>query len=217
MVTLEQVSKRIFSEPNWFVKTVVGAILMFFPVPFVFAFGYIARVSAMARRGEPPDLPDWEDWPALWFDGLRMLAIVLGLAILPIVAGWLVSLPLRIALAPVPLYSMLSPFLYLPIVPGMFLSFPLTAAGLYRFQRAEELREAFRIPMLLRMIVATKGRLVLPTLAYLGLVVALFPLFPYALFTGGVVVFYYSSAIFRQIEQSRHSPVSAQAVARRYT
>jgi hypothetical protein len=217
MVTLEQVSKRIFSEPNWFVKTVVGAILMFFPVPFVFAFGYIYRVSAMARRGEPPDLPDWEDWPVLWFDGLRMLAIVLGLAILPIVAGWLVSLPLRIALAPVPFYSMIAPFLYLPLVPGMLLSFPLTAAGLYRFQRAEEMRDAFRIPMLLRMVVATKGRLVLPTLAYLGLVVALFPLFPYALFTGGVVVFYYSSAIFRQIEQSRRSRVSAQAVARRYT
>jgi len=217
MVTLEQVSKRVFSDPNWFVKTVVGAILMFFPVPFVFAFGYIYRVSGMARRGEPPDLPDWEDWPALWFDGLRMLGIFLGLAVAPIVAGWLVSLPLRLMLAHVPFYDMLAPFLYLPIVPGLFLAYPLTAAGLYRFQRAEEFREAFRIPMLLRMIVSTKGRLVLPTLGFLGLVLALFPLFPYALFTGGVVVFYYSSAVFRQIESSRRTHVSAQGVARRYT
>lgn len=217
MVTLEQVSKRIFSEPNWFVKTVVGAILMFFPLPFVFAFGYIYRVSAMGRRGEPPDLPDWEDWPALWFDGLRMTAIVLGLGFAPIVAGWLVSLPLRLVLSPMPFYPMVAPFLYLPIVPGLFLCYPLTAAGLYRFQRAEEFRDAFQIPMLLRMIVATKGRLVLPTLGFLGLVVALFPLFPYALFTGGVVVFYYSSAIFRHIESSRRTHVSAQAVVRRYT
>lgn len=217
MVTLEQVSKRIFSEPNWFVKTVVGAILMFFPLPFVFAFGYIYRMSAMARRGEPPDLPDWDDWPALWFDGLRMLGIVIALAAGPILAGWLVSLPLRLLLSPLPFYGMLAPFLYLPIVPGLFLSFPLTAAGLYRFQRAEEFREALRIPMLLRMIVATKGRLVLPTLGLIGLVVALFPLFPYALFTGGVVVFYYSSAVFRQIESTRRTPVSAHALARRYT
>ena len=217
MVTLEQVSKRIFSEPNWFVKTVVGAILMFFPVPLVFALGYVYRMSAMARRGEAPDLPDWDDWPALWFDGLRMLALVLGLAIVPILAGWLISLPLRVLLMPVPFYSMLSPFLYLPIVPGLFLSLPLTAAGLYRFQRAELFREAFQIPMLLRMIVATKGRLVLPTLGFLGLVVALFPLFPYALFTGAVVVFYYSSAVFRHVESSRRSHVSARALAGRYT
>ena len=217
MVTLEQVSKRIFSEPNWFVKTVVGAVLMFFPVPFVFAFGYIYRVSAMARRGEPPDLPDWDDWPVLWFDGLRMLAIAVGLGIVPILAGWLISLPLRVMLAPMPFYSMVAPFLYLPMVPGLFLSYPLTAAGIYRFQRAEEFREAFRVPMLLRMIVASKGRLILPTLGFLGLIVSLFPLFPYALFTGGVVVFYYSSSIFRHIESLRRSDVSAQAVHRRYS
>jgi hypothetical protein len=217
MVTLEQVSKRIFSEPNWFVKTVVGAILMFFPVPFVFAFGYIYRVSAMARRGEPPDLPDWDDWPALWFDGLRMVAIAVGLAVVPIVAGWLVSLPLRLVLDSVPFYSMLAPFLYLPMVPGLFLAYPLTAAGVYRFQRAEEFRDAFRIPMLLRMIVATKGRLALPTLGFLGLVVALFPLFPYALFTGGVVVFYYSSTIFREIESKRRTEISARPLRRRYS
>lgn len=215
MVTLEQVSKRIFSEPNWFVKTVVGAILMFFPLPFVFAFGYIYRVSAMARRGEPPDLPDWEDWPALWFDGLRMVALVLGLAVVPILAGWLVALPLRVLLAPVPFYSMLAPFLYLPMVPGLFLSFPLTAAGLYRFQRHEDFRDAFRVAMLFRMVVAAREHLVVPTLAFIGFVFVLFPVLPYALFTGGALISYYYALMFHEVEQRARAAASGRSVIRR--
>jgi hypothetical protein len=45
--------------------------------------------------------------------------------------------------------------------------------------------------------------------------VVLFPVLPYAMFTGGVVVFYYASSTFLQIEQAARERASAPVTIRR--
>jgi len=215
MLSLEQVSRRVFSDPSWFVKTVVGMLAMFFPLPLVFGAGYVYRVALQGRMGQPIVLPDWDDWRGLFVDGVRFLALIFLLAFIPILAGWLVSVPVRLILHWLPGYWLFQAFLYLPMVPGLLLAIPLTAAGLYRFQRRESFRDAVRPALLLRMVVASKGRLVIPTLAYVGVMVVLFPVLPYAMFTGGVVVFYYASSTFLQIEQAARERASAPVTIRR--
>lgn len=206
MVTLEQVSRRVFADSSWFVKTVVGAFLIIVPGLHFFAFGYIYRQALVGRLGQAAPLPEWDDWRGLFVDGLRFFLIVLVLAVAPILAGWIVSLPL---------HPLLGPLSYMPMVPGLVLSAPLTAAGVYRFQRREDFRDAFRFPILFRMIVRTRDRLVVPTLAFLGLLFVLFPLFPYALFTGGVVIFYYYALTFHLIEAGARASASSETLIRR--
>jgi hypothetical protein len=211
MVTLEQVFRRVFSDSNWLIKTVIGAFLVFVPP---LALGYIYRVALMGRRGHPLELPDWDEWQALFVDGLRLCLIVLVLAFLPIFVGWLVSLPFDV----LPFSWMFSPLHYMLMLPGLLLAVPLTAAGLYRYQHNYDFRQAFQLGLLFRMIGAAGTQLIVPTLAYLGFVFVVGPLIllvPYALFTGGIITSYYFARIFHQIEVSARATASGNPQFRR--
>lgn len=210
MVTLEQVSRRVFSDPTWLIKSIIGAFLLVLP-PWVFTLGYLYRVAEQGRRGQPLDLPDWDDWGSLFRDGLKMLVIVLAWIVIPIFLGWLIVQ----ALQWVPILRVFGPLLYMPMVPGLVFGFPLAAAALYRFQRREDFRDAVHLAVLLRMIAAARGQIAIPTLAYIGFLFVLFPLFPYALFTGGLIIFYYFAMTFRQIEINAHGSASAPSEIRR--
>jgi hypothetical protein len=214
MVTLEQVSRRVFADPSWFVKTVIGMLLMLVPVPLVFGFGYIYRMAVRGRRGESVDLLDWDwgEWRGLGADGLRFLAILLVLGLLPVVTGWVIGSLVAITLAMLPLYSIFSGIAFLPVLLAPFLAAPLTAAGLFRYQRREEFRDAFRVPLLLRMIVGARASLIIPTLAFIGFMVVI-P--PYALFTGSLVYFYFCSLVFHELESDARRKTSAQTSLRR--
>jgi hypothetical protein len=138
--------------------------------------------------------PDWEDWRGLFATGFVFFVLALVFFVLPVTIGWILSLPFGPALGP---------FSRLPMIPGLLLGPPLTAAAVYRYQRRDELREALRIPALWRMIESTRMRLVVPTLALIGLVVVGVPLLPFVVFTGSAVVFSFYSSVFHHIEESR--------------
>lgn len=211
MVTLEQVLRRAFSDSSWLIKTVIGAFLVFVPP---LALGYIYRVALMGRRGHPLELPDWDDWRSLFIDGLRMTVIVLVLAVTPIFVGWLIAMPFQIPL----FHGIFNPLRYLLVLPGIILAVPLSSAGLYRYQLNHDFRQAFQIVLLLRMIGAAGTRLIVPTMAYLGFILVLGPLVllvPYALFAGGVIVFYFFALTFHQIETGARSSASGRSEFRR--
>ncbi len=205
MATLEQVCRRVFDDPAWLIKTLVGTLLLVVPP---LAFGYIYRLTEQGRRGQPVELPDWDDWRSLFVDGLRMLLLLLIFTIVPLMAGWLAAVALSWLLRGVPLFWAFAGFLYLPLVPVLVLALPITGASLYRYQRRWDFRDALSLPTLMRMVVATRGRWIIPTLAYIGSMVVLFPIVPYALFTGGVVVFYYYALVFHQTVSSARPAAS---------
>ncbi|MFT3780417.1 MAG: DUF4013 domain-containing protein [Nibricoccus sp.] len=199
MPTLEQVCKRLFSGPSWFLKCIIGALLLAVPVAHFFAFGYLYELVARARRGDSLDFPDWDDWRRLFVNGIPAFVIFLFLGILPLAIGWVLTLPLR------PMgYGV---FAYLPMVPGALLAAPLTAAGVYQFQKREEYRDAFRIWLLVTMLRSTKARFVIPTLAVCGCVVVLYPLMTFAIFIALAGGWSFYSALFRAVEESRKSGV----------
>jgi hypothetical protein len=198
MPTLDQVSKRVFSDSSWLIKCLIGGFLCVIPIANVWSLGVFYRLADQGRRGEEVHLPEWDDWARLFIEGLQFLLILIVLGILPIAIGVLISVPLQ---------PFLGPLARLSIVPGLILSAPLTAVGTYAFQRNNNLREAFQIKSLLRMLQASWSALVAPTLAFLGAVavgwVAL-PLLPFLFFIAGVVVSYFYGATFREIELAAH-------------
>ena len=96
MPTLELVCKRLFADSPWFLKCIVGALLLVIPIAQFFVFGYLYALIERARRGDTVILPDWGEWKRLFYDGIVAFVIFLVLGVLPIAVAWLLTLPLRV-------------------------------------------------------------------------------------------------------------------------
>lgn len=199
MPTLEQVCKRLFSGPSWFLKCVIGALLMAVPIAHFFAFGYLYEVLARARRGDSLDFPDWDDWRRLFVNGIPAFLIFLVLGVLPVAIGWGLTWPLRVFNFGV--------FVYLPMVPALLLALPMTAAGIYQYQKREEYRDAFRIWLLITMLRSSKARFLVPTFAVAGFIATVYPLMTFTLFVALGAGWSFYAAFFRAVEESRKSGV----------
>lgn len=199
MPSLELVCKRLFLDSTWFVKCVVGALLLIVPGPHFFAFGYLYALVEQGRRGERLELPAWEDWGRLFANGVPAFVIFAVLGLGPCVLAWLITQPVQL----LPLDFGL--FVYLPLAPALVLAGPLTVAGLYQYQKRGEYRDAFRLPVLFAMLHSSRGYLVVPTLAVIGFFVVGLPLMTFTAFVGMAAIGAFYAAFFRSVEESRKS------------
>jgi hypothetical protein len=197
MPTLELVCKRLFSDSAWILKCLLGAVLLAVPVAHFFACGYLYEVVNRARRGEPLELPEWEDWRRLFFNGVATFVIFLVFTVAPLAVAWLLTRPLH--------WMGAGWFSYVPMMPVLLLCFPLTAAGLYLYQKREDYRDAFRPWVLLRMLHATGFSLIVPTLALVGLLVTGLPFMTFTVFTGFALLGATYAAGFHHVETALRS------------
>jgi hypothetical protein len=195
MPTLEQVCKRLFTGPSWFLRCVIGALLLAVPVLHFFAFGYLYELISRARRGDSIEFFEWDDWRRMFVNGIPAFVIFLVLGALPLAAGWALTWPLR-AMG----YGV---FVYLPMVPALMIAAPLTAAGIYQHQKRGEYRDAFRLWLLIAMLRSTHARFVVPTFALIGFLVAGYPLMTFAVFIALAAGMTFYAAFFRAVEESR--------------
>ncbi len=199
MPSLEQVCKRLFSDQSWFIKAVIGALLMVIPVAHFLAFGYLYAMVEQGRRGEEPDFPEWGDWGRLFKNGLAAFVIFLVLGVLPMLFAWLLVWPLH--------FLNYGAFIYLPLVPAVMLAGPLTVAGIYQYQKNEEFADAFRLVVLGAMLRSTKSYFWVPTFALIGFLVAGYPLMTFTVFVGLAASWTYYSVSYRFVEDSRKGRV----------
>lgn len=197
MPTPELICKRLFSDPAWIIKCLIGAVLLAVPVAHFFACGYLYEIVNRARRGEPLDLPEWEDWRRLFTNGVAAFVIFAVFTLVPLGAGWVLTRPLY--------WLGAGWFSYMPLMPVLLVCFPLTAASLYLYQKREDYRDALRPWVLLRMLRATGLPLVVPTLALVGLLVTGLPFMTFTVFVGFCVAGAFYSASFRQVEMALRS------------
>ncbi len=190
--SFEQVWPRLFFQPNWGWKCLFGGILMAFPVINFLAFGYLYRVCEEGRRGRPLILPEWEEWRELFLDGLYFFLIFLVFAVVPLTLAWLLSR--------LPFLSVLGMLAYTPMVPVMLLAAPTTAAALFCFQARRRLVDAFEIKRLFIMLQAEPQEFVVPTLVFLGILLAGAPILPLAFFVGSAIVFHFYFTLFHRLE-----------------
>lgn len=203
MPDFERVCHRLFSDSAWLPKCLLGGVLTAVPVLNFVAFGYLGRSVAAASRGEAFRLPEWEDWRAMFLNGIVFFAIFIGLAGALFLLAALVSLPFRLWASVFDFLPWSGALVYLPFMPAVALSPPLVAAGWYRYVHLGQPLEGFRLPELFRLLQEGGMALVPPTLAFIGFLFIGFPLFPLAFFIGGLVVFYFYSSIFWHAESRR--------------
>lgn len=192
MPPLELLCKRLFSDSSWILKCLLGAVLLAVPGLHFFACGYLYEVVNRARRGEPLELPEWEDWRRLFFNGVAAFVIFAAFTVAPLALAWLLTRPLH--------WLGAGWFSYTPMMPVLLLCFPLTAAALYLYQKREDYRDAFRPWVLLRMLRATGPALWWPTLALVGVLVTGLPFMTFALFSAFVLFGAAYASLFQQTE-----------------
>lgn len=197
MPALEQICKRLFFNRSSALRCLIGGVLMMIPIAHFLAFGILFALVNQARCGQNPELPSWNGWRRLFADGVVAFAVFLALGAVPICAGWMLTWPLR--------SLPIGPLCYLPLIPGLLLAAPLTAAGIYRYQSREGFRAAFRLPELAGMLESCRDGFIVPTLALLGFIAVGYPLMPITLFVGLAATFTFYAMSFRVIEESRKS------------
>ena len=197
MPTLESVCKRLLSESSWILKCVIGAVLILVPGAHFLACGYLYEIFNRARRGEALDLPEWEDWGRLFYNGVPVFVMFLVFTVAPLLFTWLLTLPLY--------WLGAGWFSYLPMMPVLLGCFPLTAAGIYLYQKREDYRDAFRPWVLARMLRAVGLPLVVPTLALVGLLVTGLPLLPVVLFAAATLFGTTYASMFHHVETALRS------------
>jgi hypothetical protein len=73
--------KYPFSDPRWFQKLLVGALLILasmiiWLIPSIFVLGYLYRISRRIISGDgQATLPEWDDWGGLFKDGIKLFGI----------------------------------------------------------------------------------------------------------------------------------------------
>lgn len=194
MPTLEPVCQRLLGNSSWILKCVLGAILLAVPGAHFLACGYLYELMNRARRGEPLEMPEWEDWGRLFHNGVATFAIFLVYSVAPLTVAFCLTRPLK--------WMGAGWFSYLPMMPVLVLCFPLTAGGIYLYQKREDYRDAFRLSVLPRMLRAVGAPLLVPTLTLVGVLVTGLPLLPFFGFAGFAVLGATYASMFRHAEST---------------
>lgn len=189
MPTIEQVSKRVFSDRNWLKKCAIGAVLSIVPIVNILVLGYLYQLFQAGKQGKDIALPEWDDIKNLLLDGLRFLVVGLIFAGLPI--------GLVMACAMIAFDGMLARIALMPVV---FMAGPLTTAALYLYSVRQDIADCFNFEALGLLLKGAAVHYTVPTLAYIGICMLGWPLVPLAFF-GGIFYFYLMACAYRQLEK----------------
>lgn len=197
MRDIEQVCRKIFSDPQFVTKFLIGGLLSFIPIVNILVLGYLYRYGQQVRDRDDLILPEWGDWQRLIIDGLRFLVILALFFALPVALGWLLSGMLILVLG----LMGLGVLAYVPLGLALFVSPSLTVGALYQYQCRRKFEDLARLDVLFGMMKAGLSRMILPALAFTGLLLVGAPLYGFALFLGFIVIIAYYTSIFLHLEK----------------
>ena len=197
MPSFDAVIRRLFGQPGWTSKALLGGALCFVPVVNLLAFGYLMEYAFRLRATRELDLPEWNDlgWRDLFVRGLFFAAIFLGTFALPLFFGWVLSRVLDTLT-----FGLLGYLSYVPLGLMGFVAPALFLASLHLYVREGMFADAWNLRELLRLAVAGARTLIIPSLAFWGLMALAWPVYGFAFFLGTWVMISYSTALFLSLE-----------------
>jgi len=74
----------VFEDKNWFIKLLIGGILLFIPIVNFIPIGYALNALRNVAEGKESPLPEWDDWGGYFKKGLMVFlaALIYALPIL---------------------------------------------------------------------------------------------------------------------------------------
>ena len=192
MPSLEAVCGRLFGHPGWMPKVLWGGALSFIPVLNLFSLGYLLEYAVRLRQTRQWELPEWREMevPSLLQGGLRMLLILAGFGGIPLLVGWLAS-----ELVSFLSLGLLGVVSYFPLAACGFVSPFLVLASMHAYLQDGLFSDSWDIKSVLVSARETWPKLILPVIAFWGLLLLALPLYGLSFFVGSWVLVAYSSAL----------------------
>ena len=191
----EEVFMRLIRQPGFWLKLLIGGLLSFVPIVNILAFGYLYRLSSQIRRTGQISLPEWTDWRALFFDGLRFGVVWLSYCLLPILIISLLSGALgSLGLVAISYLVLSLTFLISPV---------LFSSALYRLQMRSDFKDLLDVPLIIRMTYMELPRFVIPAFVFIGIFALSAPLYGFAVYFGFLMLISYTGLCYRSLEHGR--------------
>lgn len=192
MPSLEAVCERLFGHPGWVSKVLWGGALCFIPVLNLFSLGYLLEYTVRLRQNKEWHLPEWKEMEpvSLFTGGLQVFLLILAYAGCPILIGLLVSM-----LVDALTFSVLGIVSYFPLAAGAFVAPFLFLSSIHIFVRDGLYSDAWKVNLVLQVAKAMAPKLILPIIAFWGVLLLAVPLYGFSFFLGTWVLLAYSSAL----------------------
>jgi uncharacterized membrane protein YkvI len=176
MFNLEESCKKIFSSSKALYKLSVACLLFFLP----FSYGYLYRYVLQIRVSQNFDLPEWNDWGGLFFDGLRLLVVVFLFFLAPLI----LALCLSSVLMPLLEIIGLKILSYIPFRLILLSAPAFTGAALYEYQTDFRFKTLFNFKSIFSRVLAMWEKCLIPSLAFVGFLTLTAPVYPISFFLG---------------------------------
>jgi len=200
MASIDRVSERIFRQNGVWIRLLIGGGLVLSIIGLPVAFGYLFAFAFNLQRDPEAELPPWENWPQLFIVGLHALAVFLAWFCLPVGAAML----LATLFSQVP-GGVLGIVGWLAVGSGSVASLAVFASALCHYQREQRWSALLEFERLFHPLESTWKTLVIPGLAWVGLMAVGYSLLPFAFFLGTLVFLAYAIPIISGSSRSLHS------------
>ncbi|GHC00942.1 DUF4013 domain-containing protein [Cerasicoccus arenae] len=193
MASIEQIGERIFRQEDSWKRLLIGGALCLTVFGLPLAFGYLFVYSFNLKKDPEAPLPPWDNWSRMFIVGLHGLAVFLA---------W-VGIPLAIACLLTWLFGMapgsfLDIFSWLARAVAFVVGLPLFASALIHYQREHEWKALADFEAICRPVEKHWKALILPGVAWCGLMAIGLPLLPFTFFLGMVVFLAYAIPLLSQ-------------------
>lgn len=199
MPSLEAVCGKLFGHPGWVSKVIWGGALSFIPILNLFSLGYLLKYTIQLRQNKDWDLPEWNEMEPipLLSGGLQVFLLLLVYSGCPILIGWLVSILLDLLT-----FGFLGIVSFFPLAAGAFIAPFLFLSSMHVFVRDGLYSDAWKVKFVIEVARAMSPQLILPVIAFWGIILLALPLYGFSFFLGTWVLLAYSSAFnFSKLNQ----------------
>lgn len=190
MASLETICTQIFAEAGAWRKVLIGGLLCLSIIGLPWAFGYIWRYLIQIRQSGDFTLPAWDDFLKLCIPGLFALGVFLLWFVLPLLIMLLFEAILGSIFAPLGFLAMTLAGAVLWMVCGLYVS------ALLVFQRDPGWAALVEVDAIWPPFANNWYQLLVPGLAFLGLMALFLPILPFAFFGGILPLIGYISQLY---------------------
>lgn len=201
MPSVETICLRQWEDPGFRRKWLIGGAIASIPFVNLLFAGWVLRYMRDLRREGTVELPEWERWDLLLFDGLRMAALKIVFAGIPMLLALGVTWALHAFFSLLALDFFARTIAWAPVMLMLPVGLNLWMSAVYQYLRREDWRDLLQWVPILRRVIRLAGELALPTCAMLGLAAVGWPFLGFAFLLGLMPFVAYSTAVFHQSKQ----------------
>lgn len=189
------ISKQILQSDRFFLKTLVGALLIYSVIGIPFFIGYMARHLHQQSQGRGAELPVWNHWLALLIESWELILAILAYAVFPCgVLGWL-------ALSIDQWFGFLWILVWLPFTLSLLVAPVFVSLAYHRYLDKGTWDSMFELPILYRQFIATIDDTLPATMMFWGAMLLGFPVFGFTIAASAMI---YMSFSITAIAASRY-------------